>query len=54
MLILQKFPGSIKDSIGILPEQPSGLKNILNSQEKYVNLDNNLNLVKDYIIENLT
>ena len=48
-----KFPDSIKDSIGILPEQPPGLKNVLSSKERYVNLDNNLNLVKDYIIENL-
>ena len=42
-----KFPDSIKDSIGILPEQPKGLAKMFNLEEKYVDLDNDLNLVKD-------
>ena len=48
-----KFPDSIEKSIGILPEQPKNLKKVLDSEEKYVNLDNDLSEVKEYIVENL-
>ena len=48
-----KFPDSIEKSIGILPEQPKNLKKILHSEEKYINLDNDLSIVKEYIIENI-
>ena len=48
-----KFPDSIEKSIGILPEQPKNLKKILDSEEKYINLDNDLSMVKKYIIENI-
>jgi len=48
-----KFPDSIRDSIGILPQQPKSLTKMLNLEEKYIDLDNNLNLVKEYIINKI-
>ena len=48
-----KFPESINDSIGIYPEQPLKLKEMLNSEEKYINLSNDIESVKDYIIDNI-
>ena len=48
-----KFPESINDSIGIYPEQPLKLKEMLNSEEKYINLSNDIKSVKDYIIDNI-
>ena len=48
-----KFPESINDSIGIYPEQPLKLKEMLDSKEKYINLSNNIESVKSYIIDNI-
>ena len=48
-----KFPESINDSIGIYPEQPLKLKEMLNSEEKYINLSNDIESVKGYIIDNI-
>ena len=48
-----KFPESINDSIGIYPEQPLKLKEMLNSEEKYINLSNDIESVKSYIIDNI-
>ena len=48
-----KFPESINDSIGIYPEQPLKLKEMLDSEEKYINLSNDIELVKSYIIDNI-
>ena len=48
-----KFPESINDSIGIYPEQPLKLKEMLDSEEKYINLSNDIESVKDYIIDNI-
>jgi threonine synthase len=48
-----KFPESINDSIGIYPEQPLKLKEILDSEEKYINLSNDIESVKSYIIDNI-
>ena len=48
-----KFPSSIKKSIGIYPKQPEPLKNLISLEEKYIDLDNNIDLVKEYIIENI-
>ena len=49
-----KFPNSIKDSIGLFPEQPKKLKNMMDSEEKYIDLKNSTELVKNYIIENIS
>ena len=48
-----KFPESINDSIGIYPEQPLKLKEMLDSEEKYINLSNDIESVKSYIIDNI-
>ena len=48
-----KFPNSIKMSIGEYPIQPKSLKDLISLEEKYINLDNNTELVKNYIIENI-
>ena len=31
-----KFPDAIKDSIGKYPDQPEPLKNMMDSEEKYI------------------
>jgi threonine synthase len=49
-----KFPNSIKDSIGKLPEQPRKLESMMESEEKYINLKNSTELVKNYIIKNIS
>ena len=49
-----KFPNSIKDSIGIYPYQPRKLESMLSSEEKYIDLKNSSELVKDYIIKNIS
>jgi threonine synthase len=48
-----KFPDSIKDSINILPDQPKKLTDLLALEEKYKNLNNDVNVVKNYIIDNI-
>ena len=48
-----KFPKSINDSIGLFPDQPKTLKNILNKDEKFILLENDIDLVKEYIINNI-
>lgn len=48
-----KFPDSIYKSIGIYPEQPSSLKKILNDNEKFIELDNDSDSVKNYIKNNI-
>ena len=48
-----KFPDSIKDSINILPDQPKKLKDLLALEEKYRDLNNDVNVVKNYIIDNI-
>ncbi len=49
-----KFPDSIYKSIGIYPEQPDSLKNILTGSEKFIELDNNSDSVKNYIKNNIS
>ena len=49
-----KFPDSIKKSIGIYPDQPELLKEIMSSEERFINMDNSLDKVKKYIIENIS
>ena len=49
-----KFPNSINDSIGLFPEQPKKLADMMDSEEKYINLKNNTELVKNYIIKNIS
>ena len=49
-----KFPNSINDSIGLFPKQPKKLADMMDSEEKYINLKNNTELVKNYIIKNIS
>ena len=48
-----KFPKSINDSIGVLPAQPRALEEMMNIDEKFIRLKNDMDLVKDYIIKNI-
>ena len=48
-----KFPNSIKKSINIYPKQPEPLKNLISSEERFINLDNNIDLIKEYIMKNI-
>ncbi len=49
-----KFPISVKNSIDIYPDQPEDLMKIMYCEEKYINLDNNADLIKSYIMEKIT
>ena len=49
-----KFPNSINDSIGLFPEQPKKLKGMMDAEEKYIDLKNSTELVKNYIIKNIS
>ena len=49
-----KFPNSINDSIGLFPAQPKKLASMMNSEEKYIDLENSTELVKNYIIKNIS
>ena len=48
-----KFPDAIKDSIGKYPDQPEPLKKIMDAEEKYISMENDSELVKNYILKNI-
>ena len=48
-----KFPDSILKAINVDVKRPEKLNKILNMKEKYIKLDNNIESVKSFIIENL-
>tara|TARA_Y100000590_G_C15696891_1_gene1005438 strand:- start:599 stop:1981 length:1383 start_codon:yes stop_codon:yes gene_type:complete len=48
-----KFPEAIKKSLNIEANKPEGILSILNKEEKYVSLENDLNAVEDYIISEI-
>ena len=49
-----KFPESIKKSIGIYPEQPVSMQDVMSSEEKFISISNNLDEVKKYIMDNIS
>ena len=58
MLILStahpcKFSETVHQATGIEPKIPENIKNILNKKESYITLDNNLGVIKNYILERI-
>ncbi len=58
MLILStahpcKFSETVHQATGIEPKIPENIKNILNQKESYITLDNNLGVIKNYILERI-
>ena len=49
-----KFPESIKKSIGIYPEQPVSMQDVMSSEEKFISISNNLDEVKKYVMDNIS
>ena len=48
-----KFPEAINDETGTEPFLPDNIKNILNKKENYAKLENNIDVVKNYILEKI-
>tara|TARA_A100001015_G_scaffold209285_1_gene234297 strand:- start:9098 stop:10486 length:1389 start_codon:yes stop_codon:yes gene_type:complete len=48
-----KFPSSVLKAINLLPKFPDNFKNITNNEEKFIILDNKINLIKEYIIRKI-
>ena len=48
-----KFPKAVKEATGVEPKIPESIKNILNKKESYATLDNNIDVVKSYILERI-
>ncbi|MBO6487209.1 MAG: threonine synthase [Pelagibacteraceae bacterium] len=58
MLILStahpcKFSETVHQATGIEPKIPENIKSILNQKESYITLDNNLDVIKNYILERI-
>ena len=58
MLILStahpcKFSETVHQATGVEPKIPENIKNILNQKESYITLDNNLAVIKNYILERI-
>ena len=47
-----KFPDAVKRATGIKPKLPDKLSSIMQSEEQYSILPNNLDIVKEFILEN--
>ena len=48
-----KFPESVKEATGVEPKIPESIKNILNKKESYDKLDDNIDVVKNHILERI-
>ena len=48
-----KFPKAVKEATGVETKIPESIKNILNKIESYATLDNNIDVVKSYILERI-
>ena len=48
-----KFSETVHQATGIEPKIPENIKNILNKKESYITLDNNLGVIKNYILERI-
>jgi len=56
MLILStahpcKFSETVHQATGVEPKVPENIKNILNKKESYVTLDNNIDVIKNHVLE---
>jgi len=48
-----KFSETVKEAIGVEPKIPKSIKNILNKKESYATLDNNIDLIKNHVLERI-
>jgi len=48
-----KFSETVKEAIGVEPKIPKSIKNILNKKESYAILDNNIDLIKNHVLERI-
>jgi len=48
-----KFPESVKEATGVEPKVPESIKNILNKKESYAKLDDNIDVIKNHILERI-
>ncbi len=48
-----KFSETVHQATGVEPKIPENIKNILNKKESYITLDNNLGVIKNYILERI-
>ena len=48
-----KFSETVKGATGVEPKIPEGIKNILSKKENYTKLDNNIDIVKNHILERI-
>ena len=48
-----KFPESVKEATGVEPKIPESIKNILNKKESYAKLDDNIDVIKNHILERI-
>jgi len=48
-----KFSETVQEITGFKPQIPENIKNILNKKERYVTLDSDIHVVKNYILERI-
>ena len=48
-----KFPETVKDATGVKPKIPKSIKNILNKKENYVKLENDIDIIQNYILKKI-
>jgi len=48
-----KFSETVKDATGVKPKIPKSIKSILNKKENYAKLNNNIDVVKNYILKKI-
>ena len=48
-----KFSNTVKEATGVEPKIPESIKNILNKKESYATLDNNIDVIKNYVLESI-
>ena len=48
-----KFSDTVKEVTGVEPKIPESIKNILNKKESYTILDNNIDVIKNHVLESI-
>jgi len=48
-----KFSDTVKEATGVEPKIPESIKNILNKKESYTILDNNIDVIKNHVLESI-
>ena len=48
-----KFSDTVKEVTGVEPKIPESIKNILNKKESYATLDNNIDVIKNHVLESI-